>query len=1081
MKLYINIRNLISNPIIFYLKILLSISILLSCNQNLTTKLESPIAEKGILDLRAWDFEKNGSINLNGEWEFFWNENIIEAKEKSNYQLTEDLENNLSEPNSNLARDFIYVPGKWNGFETSKGNILSGEGSASFRLKILLPEQKNDLAFRIEDGQGSAYFLYIDGKLLAKNGKPSQDPSLESVIYIPQYNSIDTKNNTAIDLVLFISNHVHRNGGFQTPIEIDTSERIYASKDRNYFLQIFLLGVLMIISLYHLSLFFYRNKDKSALWFGILCLIMAFRLVITGERMFMLAFPNLPFEIMLRLEYFSYYGLVPPFWLFLHSLFSQELSKLIYRILFIIPLVFIAIVILTPIKIFTYTLAPFQLLTLITMVCITFALIQAVRFKRKGSRLILLGFTIYFLAALNDLLFYNYLTGYGLILPYGLFFFIFTQAGALAHRIADAFNTSEELSTVLEEKVQNRTKDLEATKAEIEELNHFTSKINSQIDLDSILHELSGHLYSKYGIIGSWLLLPNESKEFLQASRFRSFVEVDKKVKDFLTQKIVPIQKEGGFIFKVYERGRALFLRKIPSYEYPIDKEIVENIGFNAFLLVPLMRNRQCIGILCFTNFRNEMQIAKSDIIKISNLCSQIAGTIDNNHLISLVQKEKDIANKSKLESEKQKKFTENLNQLIKNLNEDLNLEMIMDKVFHYVKTNYNIDYYGLGVLDKTGNNLVPIISKVPDFVSAKEKVQLGNILIPVQQEVGTHSLAFSHKRPIYAQRIRKSALSPEEDYLHKLLKFESLIVIPLILHNKPIGFLDLYNLGKLKISKEEITYLSILGEQLAGIIYSSNLYNEVQQERQKSDKLLENILPKKIAEELKKTDSVKPQLIESATVLFTDFVGFTQISERLTPEELISELDGCFSQFDEVVAHNNLEKLKTIGDAYMCAGGLPVPNNTHVIDVCLAAMEFRSFMLQMGEIKKALSLPFWELRIGIHTGPVTAGVIGNNKFTYDIWGDTVNTASRMESSGEKGKINISNETYEYIKDFFVCEFRGKINAKGKGNVDMYFLLRLKPEYSIDNDGLVPNSDFITMKENLQKENASLELSSRHA
>jgi len=475
------------------------------------------------------------------------------------------------------------------------------------------------------------------------------------------------------------------------------------------------------------------------------------------------------------------------------------------------------------------------------------------------------------------------------------------------------------------------------------------------------------------------------------------------------------------------------------------------------------------------------MQIAKSDIIQISNLCSQIAGTIDNNHLISLVQKEKDIANKSKLESEKQKKFTENLNQLIKNLNEDLNLEMIMDKVFHYVKTNYNIDYYGLGVLDKTGNNLVPIISKVPDFVSAKEKVQLGNILIPVQQEVGTHSLAFSHKRPIYAQRIRKSALSPEEDYLHQLLKFESLIVIPLILHNKPIGFLDLYNLGKLKISKEEITYLSILGEQLAGIIYSSNLYNEVQQERQKSDKLLENILPKKIAEELKKTDSVKPQLIESATVLFTDFVGFTQISERLTPEELISELDGCFSQFDEVVAHNNLEKLKTIGDAYMCAGGLPVPNNTHVIDVCLAAMEFRSFMLQMGEIKKALSLPFWELRIGIHTGPVTAGVIGNNKFTYDIWGDTANTASRMESSGEKGKINISNETYEYIKDFFVCEFRGKINAKGKGNVDMYFLLRLKPEYSIDNDGLVPNSDFITMKENLQKENASLELSSRHA
>lgn len=1041
---------------------------MLTCNQNRTIKLESSIAEKGVLDLRAWDFEKDGSINLNGEWEFFWNENIIESEENSKNQLSENINTNLSKNDIKQAKDFIYVPGKWNGYEASKGEILTGEGSASFRLKILLPDQKNDLAFHIEDGQGSSYEMYIDGELVAKNGKPSQDPSLESVIYIPQYSSIDTKNKTTIDVVLFISNHVHRNGGFQTPIEIDTSRRIYASKDRNYFLQIFLLGVLMIISLYHLSLFFYRNKDKSALWFGILCLIMALRLVITGERMFMVAFPNIPFEIMLRLEYFSYYGLVPPFWLFLYSLFPQELSKFLYKILFIIPLIFIAIVTFTPIKMFTYTLAPFQLLTLITMACITFALTQAVRLNRKGSRIILLGFLIYFLAAMNDLLFYNYLTGLGLVLPYGLFFFIFTQAGALAHRIADAFNTSEELSMELEEKVQNRTKDLEATKEEIEELNHFTSKINSQIDLDSILHELSEHLYAKYEILGSWLLLPNESREFLQASRFRSFIEVDKKVINYLSNKLVPIHKEGGFIYKVYNRGRPLYFKRIPSLDNSIDKEIVENIGFRSFLVIPLVRNKQCIGLLCFTNLCNELNLTKVDISKISNLCSQIAGAIDNNHLISMVQKEKEIANKSKLESEKQKKFTENLNQLIKNLNEDLDLNAIMKKVSEYIRINYHIDYYGLATLDREEKSLVYAHSLIPDFVQNKDREIILNSVIPLNQELGTHLLAFKFKKPIFAQRVRKSALSPEEDIIHRILKFESLVVIPLILQNKQIGFLDLYNVGKIKISKEEITYLSILGEQLAGIIYSSNLYKEVEQERQKSDKLLENILPKKIAEELKQKESVKPQLIESATVLFTDFVGFTQISERLTPEELISELDGCFSQFDEVVAHNNLEKLKTIGDAYMCAGGLPVPNKTHVLDVCLAAMEFRSFMLQMGEIKKALNLPFWELRIGIHTGPVTAGVIGNNKFTYDIWGDTVNTASRMESSGEKSKINISNATYSIVKEFFICEPRGKINAKGKGEVEMFFLLRLKPEYSIDKDGLVPNSAFITIKENLQ-------------
>jgi class 3 adenylate cyclase len=177
--------------------------------------------------------------------------------------------------------------------------------------------------------------------------------------------------------------------------------------------------------------------------------------------------------------------------------------------------------------------------------------------------------------------------------------------------------------------------------------------------------------------------------------------------------------------------------------------------------------------------------------------------------------------------------------------------------------------------------------------------------------------------------------------------------------------------------------------------------------------------------------------------------------------------LDGCFSQFDEICKHNNLEKLKTIGDAYMCAGGIPVSNSSHPVDICLAALEFRSFMIQMGDIKKALGLPFWELRMGIHTGPVTAGVIGTNKFTYDIWGDTVNTASRMESSGEAGKINISGSTYNLVKNLFQCNHRGKVQAKGKGEVDMYFLERIKSEFSADQDGLVPNQDFFQAIEHL--------------
>lgn len=261
---------------------------------------------------------------------------------------------------------------------------------------------------------------------------------------------------------------------------------------------------------------------------------------------------------------------------------------------------------------------------------------------------------------------------------------------------------------------------------------------------------------------------------------------------------------------------------------------------------------------------------------------------------------------------------------------------------------------------------------------------------------------------------------------------------------------------------KDKNSELNVLMENLTISRAAAEKAREIaEQERARSDKLLLNILPGPIAEELKTHQRVIPQHFDAVSVLFTDFVGFTQIAENMTPTALIGELDGCFSQFDEVVRRNHLEKLKTIGDAYMCAGGLPIANANHAIDTCLAALEFRAFMLQMQAIKESLGGPFWQVRIGIHSGPVTAGVIGTNKFAYDIWGDTVNTASRMESSGQAGKINISAETHALVGHLFECERRGMVSAKGKGEIEMYFLNRIQPDFSADRDGLVPNADFL--------------------
>ena len=212
--------------------------------------------------------------------------------------------------------------------------------------------------------------------------------------------------------------------------------------------------------------------------------------------------------------------------------------------------------------------------------------------------------------------------------------------------------------------------------------------------------------------------------------------------------------------------------------------------------------------------------------------------------------------------------------------------------------------------------------------------------------------------------------------------------------------------------------------------------------EKRKTDELLLNILPLEIAEELRETGSSKARRFPSVTVMFTDFKDFTRLSEQLTPEQLVSEIDYCYRQFDQVIEKYGLEKIKTMGDAYICAGGLPAMNFTHPEDAVGAALDIRDFMGKYKSERLNRNEPFFEIRIGLHTGPVVAGIVGSKKFAYDIWGDTVNLAARMESSGEISKVNISDSTYQMIKDKFTCTRRGKIEAKNKGSVDMYFVER---------------------------------------
>ena len=248
---------------------------------------------------------------------------------------------------------------------------------------------------------------------------------------------------------------------------------------------------------------------------------------------------------------------------------------------------------------------------------------------------------------------------------------------------------------------------------------------------------------------------------------------------------------------------------------------------------------------------------------------------------------------------------------------------------------------------------------------------------------------------------------------------------------------------------KYHLEFIRTLGSYLTVALDNASIHDQlnktkeiIEEEKGKSEKLLLNILPSEIAEELKLTGGAEPRSFDNATILFSDFMDFTEASERLTPKDLISELNFCFMAFDELCDTYNVEKIKTIGDSFMAAGGIPVASKDSTKNTVLLGLEMSEYILKrIVEREAEGKIPF-HMRVGINTGTVVAGIVGKKKFQYDIWGDAVNIASRMESHGSVGKVNISQKTYDIIKGdpVFSFEHRGKIEAKGKGEIDMYYV-----------------------------------------
>jgi class 3 adenylate cyclase len=338
------------------------------------------------------------------------------------------------------------------------------------------------------------------------------------------------------------------------------------------------------------------------------------------------------------------------------------------------------------------------------------------------------------------------------------------------------------------------------------------------------------------------------------------------------------------------------------------------------------------------------------------------------------------------------------------------------------------------------------------EFITMVYKDQLSDV-VNIEFEVDAYTLMEDGMDALESGKYDVLLLDlnlPDSDYentINRLSTFShQLPVIIMTSTNDELLALKTMNMGGQDyLLKSNLDKTLFIRSILYGI-ERHQLRRQLESEKEKSDKLLRNILPEAIANELKSQGKTEARHYEHVSVMFVDFAGFTAITASMKPNELVEELHTCFSYFDEITEKYGLEKIKTIGDAYMCAGGIPNSNETHTRDMTNAAFEIMDFVKKRHKAKLAEGKVYWNARIGIHVGEAIAGVVGSRKFTYDIWGDTVNTAARMESNSEPGKINISHAAKEAlpVSSIFNYQSRGKISVKGKGELEMYFVDLLK-------------------------------------
>ncbi|MBF0352853.1 MAG: GAF domain-containing protein [SAR324 cluster bacterium] len=604
------------------LMMLLISMLFVGCQQQYSGKIP-PRAINGVLDLSGWNFEKDGPVNLDGEWEFYWKKLL----EEQNFEAEE------------LPRKtgLITIPSVWNN-GAMDGIKLGPDGYATFKLEIKNLAGDGVMALKIPE-MGNAYQLWINQKKLASNGVVGTSKEAMIPLWLPQVVAFNV-HATSHQLILHVSNYVHRHGGIKKSLILGENQQIQNIRERRVSLELFLFGSLLIMGLYHLGLDALRRKDPSALYFGFFCLLVAVRILTSGERLLVFYFEP-PWELTMKLDSLGFYLAVPIFNLFIYSLFPGEFWKPFVKISLVLGGLFSLVVLLTPANIYTtYTLVPYQVIALIHMGYGFYVLGQAVFRKREGSLLFLLGCLILFFAMINDILYGRMMLHTGDWMPVAQFLFIFCQSLVLFKRFSKAFTVSEELSEKLEQKVAERTDELHQSlqitqrkEQEITHINQVVQVINSTLELDKVMESIMDALHEIFQFSAISIQLVNEAENRLDIySVYGEGVSED------------DIKKWRGLHISLTEDSISNYVLKSmePSYfpdvtpELPmtaVDRKIYEVKPFSSYLAHPLVVHNKAIGVLCFFSMTKHFDLEDEDILKIQRYVTQIATSINNARL----------------------------------------------------------------------------------------------------------------------------------------------------------------------------------------------------------------------------------------------------------------------------------------------------------------------------------------------------------------------------------------------------------------------------------------------------------------